>query len=81
METAAGYPEELDSAEAWEQALRGAFGTRRKTLRKSLRVNLDLDAEEAAAVLRRACLDGQRRGETLSLDELITLANSLAKLG
>jgi 16S rRNA (adenine1518-N6/adenine1519-N6)-dimethyltransferase len=72
---------DLVSEEAFGRALRGAFGTRRKTLRKSLRVNLGLEAEAAVAVLREAGLDGQRRGETLSLDELVTLANTLAKLG
>ena len=52
-----------------------AFGQRRKTLRNALRARFadgDLDA-----ALTRAGIDGARRGETLSIDEFIGLANEL----
>ena len=74
-------PEQLVSYPAMEAAMRGAFGTRRKNLSNSLRLALRLEPAEAAALLRALRLDGGRRGETLTLDELIALANALNEAG
>jgi 16S rRNA (adenine1518-N6/adenine1519-N6)-dimethyltransferase len=53
-----------------------AFGQRRKTLRNAMRSRWD--AEETARALAAAGIDGDRRGETLSIAELARLANELA---
>jgi 16S rRNA (adenine1518-N6/adenine1519-N6)-dimethyltransferase len=52
-----------------------AFGQRRKTLRNALRARFA--APDLDAALARAGIDGARRGETLSIDEFIRLANEL----
>ena len=54
-----------------------AFGQRRKTLRNALRAVYDDDAVTAA--LAATGIDGQRRGETLSLEEFATLAKAIPK--
>ncbi len=70
--------------ESFKKAVRVAFGWRRKTLLKALAAAAaaaaDADAEPglsqggAAAILERAGIDGARRGETLTLEELDRLA-------
>ncbi len=52
-----------------------AFGQRRKTLRNALRAVYDVAAVDAA--LAATTLDGQRRGETLSLTEFAALARAI----
>lgn len=54
-----------------------AFGQRRKTLRNALRAVYDADA--VAAALATTGIDGQRRGETLSLEEFAALAKAVPK--
>jgi len=57
--------------------IKAAFGQRRKTLLNALSaVGLGLDKESIAQRLKQAGIDGQRRGETLSLEEYARLANS-----
>jgi 16S rRNA (adenine1518-N6/adenine1519-N6)-dimethyltransferase len=48
-----------------------AFGQRRKTLRNALSTIAD------DAALKRAAIDPQARGETLSLEQFVTLSNAL----
>jgi 16S rRNA (adenine1518-N6/adenine1519-N6)-dimethyltransferase len=58
---------------------RAAFGQRRKTLANAL-INapaLSFDREMVLAALSSAGVDGQRRGETLSLQEIAAIANAL----
>jgi 16S rRNA (adenine1518-N6/adenine1519-N6)-dimethyltransferase len=61
---------------------RSAFGKRRKTLRNALLMSagLDLDLEPAAldAALESSGIKGQRRGETLSMQEYADLCNALS---
>ncbi|MFD1329460.1 16S rRNA (adenine(1518)-N(6)/adenine(1519)-N(6))-dimethyltransferase RsmA [Mycoplana ramosa] len=59
-------------AEALERITQAAFGQRRKMLRQSLK---PLGGE---ALLAKAGIDPQRRAETLSVEEFVTLANALA---
>lgn len=54
-----------------------AFGQRRKTLRNALRAVYDVAAVDAA--LTATGLDGQRRGETLSLAEFAALAAAIPR--
>lgn len=61
--------------DAFRTVVRAAFGTRRKTLRNGL--VREVGAEAADALLGAAGIDGGRRGETLSIEELDTLARAL----
>ncbi len=74
-------PEALVDYAAVAEVLRAAFGSRRKRLSNSLRLSLGLEPTAADEILRRAGLDGGRRGETLSLDEIIDLANAIHATG
>jgi len=60
--------------EALRTIVKAAFGTRRKTLRNGL---LREAGEHADALLVAANIDGGRRGETLSIEELGALAQAL----
>lgn len=60
--------------EALRTIVRAAFGTRRKTLRNGL---LREAGDHADALLAAANLDGSRRGETLTIQELGALAEAL----
>ncbi|MCV3738436.1 16S rRNA (adenine(1518)-N(6)/adenine(1519)-N(6))-dimethyltransferase RsmA [Rhizobium sp. TRM96647] len=59
------------AAAALERVTQAAFGQRRKMLRQSLK------ALGGEALLAKAAIDPQRRAETLSVEEFVTLANSL----
>jgi 16S rRNA (adenine1518-N6/adenine1519-N6)-dimethyltransferase len=61
----------------FEAVVRAAFQARRKTLRNALA--RDWGVERAQAVLEQAGIDGQRRGETLSVEEFGVLADALAR--
>ncbi|HTA16945.1 MAG TPA: 16S rRNA (adenine(1518)-N(6)/adenine(1519)-N(6))-dimethyltransferase RsmA [bacterium] len=59
--------------------VRSGFGMRRKTLRKALLMaDLGLEAPTLEAALLASGVDGQRRGETLSLPEWARLADALS---
>lgn len=64
---------------------RSAFGKRRKTLRNAVLMSagLDLKLEPAVldAALEKSGIVGQRRGETLTMQEYADLANALSALG
>lgn len=62
--------------DAFREVVRGAFAARRKTLRNAL-VQAG-SAARADAALARADIDGQRRGETLSVAEFDALARAWA---
>ena len=60
------------------QVVKAAFGKRRKTLRNALLgSDLGLGDEPISAALELAGIDPQRRAETLSVDEFVTLSNKL----
>jgi 16S rRNA (adenine1518-N6/adenine1519-N6)-dimethyltransferase len=72
-------PLDLPRAEETPQlqaVVRAAFHQRRKTLRNALR-GLFPDTTELDAALAAAGIDGQRRGETLSVEEFARLAELL----
>lgn len=56
--------------------VKASFGQRRKTLNNALKATGNPDI---AAWLTRAGIDGNRRGETLSLDEFAALTNAFAE--
>lgn len=59
------------------RVVRSAFAQRRKTLLNTLSGGLSLPRQLVQSVLRKVNIDPQRRGETLSLEEFITLARAL----
>jgi len=59
------------------RVVRAAFGQRRKTLTNALAAGLDLDRSEVADIVSAAGIAPGRRGETLSLDEFVTLERVL----
>jgi len=59
------------------RVVRAAFGQRRKTLLNALSGGLGLSREQVETGLREAGIETQRRGETLSLEEFIRLAEYL----
>jgi len=72
-------PREVPRAEETPQlqaVVRAAFHQRRKTLRNALR-SLFAETTELDAALAAADIDGQRRGETLSVEEFARLAARL----
>ena len=65
---------QLDDA-LFARVVRAAFNFRRKTLRKAL--SSTFDRELVAQALERSGIDGQRRGETLNVQEFGALALAL----
>ncbi len=63
---------------AFQATVRAAFDARRKTLRKALSQHL-LTIDQTDAALEVASIDGQRRGETLSVKEFAVLAHAVAE--
>lgn len=61
------------------RVVRAAFGQRRKTLLNALSGGLNLPREQVESLLQQAGIDPQRRGETLSLEEFITLTRCLRR--
>jgi 16S rRNA (adenine1518-N6/adenine1519-N6)-dimethyltransferase len=62
----------------FRRIVKGAFGTRRKTLRNSLRgAGIVSDDASLDDLLARTGIDGGRRGETLSLEEYALLSRTL----
>ncbi len=59
------------------RVVRAAFAQRRKTLLNTLSGGLNLPRQQVERTLREVDVDPQRRGETLSLEEFITLAHAL----
>lgn len=65
----------LEDPARYRAVVQAAFGQRRKTLRNALRARFEAEAVDAALVATG--LDGGRRGETLSIEELAAIGNAL----
>lgn len=65
----------LVDAARYRAVVQAAFGQRRKTLRNALRARFVAEAVDSA--MSAANIDGNRRGETLSIAELASIANGL----
>lgn len=61
--------------------VRAAFGQRRKMLSNALAAAFGKDRAEVALTLRGTGIDSRRRGETLTIEEFIRLAQALKKTG
>jgi 16S rRNA (adenine1518-N6/adenine1519-N6)-dimethyltransferase len=71
-------PVTVPSEELLFRIIRGSFHMRRKQLLNTLQESLDLGREKVERLLRHAGIAGQRRGETLTLDEFAKLARAAA---
>lgn len=67
---------------SFNDIVRAAFGMRRKTLAKALKLapNLNLRNEQVEVILENSRIDGTRRGETLSIEEFDRLACEYERL-
>ncbi len=72
-------PVEVGDEELFFRLIRGAFGQRRKTLLNSLQGEFrgEYNREEIAHFLQTAQIEGNRRGETLNLEEFARLARNI----
>jgi 16S rRNA A1518/A1519 N6-dimethyltransferase RsmA/KsgA/DIM1 with predicted DNA glycosylase/AP lyase activity len=61
----------------FERVVRGVFLQRRKTLANALKPVADSFGQSAAQILQRARLDGGRRPETLSLEDIARLSQAV----
>ena len=66
---------DLGDPEHFRRVVHAAFGQRRKTLKNALRARFDPAAVDGS--LSATGIDGTRRGETLSIEELAALARAL----
>lgn len=73
------YP--VDDEKIFRAVVKASFSQRRKTLWNCLK-SLDLlsDAQVRACVFEQSGIDQGRRGETLSLEEFVSLTNIIARL-
>jgi len=70
-------PIAADDIAPFFELVRAGFGQKRKQLRNALQHGLHLPAERIAACPAAAGIDGQRRAETLSVEEWVTLHRAL----
>ena len=71
-------PVDVPSAKLFFRVVRAAFGQRRKTLANALQGG-GFSREEMTAMLQETGIKGERRGETLSLEEFAALSRSYAR--
>ena len=69
---------EVGSEEIFRRVVKGAFAMRRKTLANCLKRAELCAVDELAAVLEECGINGQRRGETLSMEEFASLSRALS---
>lgn len=69
------------SRKCFFRVVKASFGQRRKTLGNALASGLGLDKPVVQAMLEGAGVDGNRRGETLGLEEFAALARRLESIG
>jgi 16S rRNA (adenine1518-N6/adenine1519-N6)-dimethyltransferase len=72
-------PRRAEETDMFRALVKGAFGTRRKTLRNAWRNVAPLDVIAAAAAAAGISLDA--RGETLDVDQFAAMANAMPKAG
>jgi 16S rRNA (adenine1518-N6/adenine1519-N6)-dimethyltransferase len=77
IDLVAGTRVPLDDQARFGEVVHAAFGQRRKTLKNAL--STIADGARVAGALGRAGIDGQRRGETLSVEEFARLSDALPR--
>ncbi|MCL2860852.1 MAG: 16S rRNA (adenine(1518)-N(6)/adenine(1519)-N(6))-dimethyltransferase RsmA [Firmicutes bacterium] len=65
----------ISDIEYFKRTVRGSFAMRRKTLSNNLIKEFSLSRDEVAAILKKMQKNESIRGETLSVEEFITLSN------
>lgn len=70
----------VGNEEVYRKVVKGAFAMRRKTLINCLKAAELAPLEEVRRILSECGINGQRRGETLSLDEFASLSRCLSQL-
>ncbi len=76
------HPLRAKDNRVFELVVRGAFAQRRKTIKNSLRVINDrFSNDQIAWALDKCGIDPLRRAETVSLDEFISLSDTLLQTG
>lgn len=71
---------QVDDEVVFFQVVRAAFAQRRKMLRNALAGGLPLAPKEVEAACAAASIEARRRGETLTLQEFASLANSVRRM-
>lgn len=69
---------EVGSEELFRRVVKGAFAMRRKTLYNCLKRAELCGSDQLASLFERCGIDGQRRGETLSMEEFARLSRCLS---
>ncbi len=69
---------EVKDGQLFFRIVRAAFGQRRKTFNNALKT-MGLEKETIGHILLKAGIDGQRRGETLSLAEFAAVADAVGQ--
>ncbi len=65
----------------FRQVVKGSFHTRRKMLRNSVKASsVQIDMKVLELALKKASINPNRRGETLSLHEFVSLTNAIHQL-
>ncbi|MHC1718254.1 MAG: 16S rRNA (adenine(1518)-N(6)/adenine(1519)-N(6))-dimethyltransferase RsmA [Acidaminococcaceae bacterium] len=72
-------PVQIVDEKLFFRVVKASFSVRRKMLSNALK-NMGIDSEQTTAWLNLACIDGKRRGETLSLEEFAALTNTFEKI-
>jgi 16S rRNA (adenine1518-N6/adenine1519-N6)-dimethyltransferase len=73
------YPGRIDSEEFFRKVVRAAFAHRRKTLLNSLRGTFPTwEVQSLLKAMERCGIDPQKRAETLSIDDFLSLTKVLA---
>jgi 16S rRNA (adenine1518-N6/adenine1519-N6)-dimethyltransferase len=73
------YPGRIDSEEFFRKVVRAAFAHRRKTLLNSLRGTFPTwEVQSLLKAMQRCGIDAQKRAETLSIDDFLSLSKVLA---
>lgn len=70
-------PYKIKDVNILRNLIKAAFSQRRKTLANALKV-LAIEKDKMAKALQAANIDSKRRGETLSLEEYVNIANALS---
>jgi 16S rRNA A1518/A1519 N6-dimethyltransferase RsmA/KsgA/DIM1 with predicted DNA glycosylase/AP lyase activity len=68
---------DVGTRDAFERVVRGLFLQRRKTLSNALKPVAASFGRSVEATLQRARIDGRRRPETLSLDDVARLSRAV----
>jgi 16S rRNA (adenine1518-N6/adenine1519-N6)-dimethyltransferase len=73
------HPGRIDCEESFRRVVRGAFAHRRKTLLNSLRGTFPTwEVQSLVKAMERCGIDPQKRAETLSIDDFLSLSEVLA---